>query len=408
MDLEWSEQEVAFRDEVRAFFKEQLTEELRQAGRLMTSVYADHQLAMQWQRRLLSKGWVAPAWPVAHGGCNWSVAQHYIFARERAAASAPPLSPMGIQMCAPALLAFGSEAQKRYYLPRMLTGEHLWCQGYSEPGAGSDLAALQLAAHVEGEQLVCTGSKIWVTHAQVANWIFCLVRTSREARPQLGITFLLIDMATPGISVKPIIAPSGEHVQNQVFFDQVRVPLANVVGQLGQGWTVAKYLLEFERGGVAYAPGVQGRLEEIRTFAASAAADHGGMLLDDPLFAAKLSAASIRAAALEIYELQALSVLMRGGSPGPAASVMKILGTELQQHVTELALEAAGRYGLAYQPQVGRAGGALPGQAAAGPPVGPLAAALAPLRYLNERAASIYAGSNEIQRNILAKAALGL
>ncbi|MET0657816.1 MAG: acyl-CoA dehydrogenase family protein [Steroidobacteraceae bacterium] len=406
MDIEWRPEERAFRDEVREFFRTHLTDRIRAAGELMTSVYADDAAAMEWQRVLVAKGWAAPAWPVEHGGCDWTVAQHYIFARERALAGAPPLSPMGIQMCAPALIAYGTPEQKSFYLPRMLSGEHFWCQGYSEPGSGSDLASLQMPAVDAGDQLVCNGSKIWTTHADVSNWMFCLVRTSREAKPQLGITFLLIDMKTPGIEVKPIVTPSGEHIQNQVFFTDVRVPKRNVVGQIGGGWTVAKYLLEFERGGTAYAPELQVRLEQIREFSATVSGNTHERLIDDPLFAAKLSAAAIRISALEMYELRALSILSRGGSPGTSASVMKILGTELRQHVTELALEAAGHYGRAYQPQATRPGGAVSVAHARGAHVGPLQCALAPLRYLNERAGSIYAGSNEIQRNILAKAAL--
>lgn len=409
MDIQWSPEEQVFRDEVRAFLESSLTPELRAAGQLMTSVYADHEASLQWQKLLVAKGWAAPAWPVEYGGCDWTVAQHYIFARERAAAGAPPLSPMGIQMCAPALIAFGTAEQKSFYLPRMLSAEHFWCQGYSEPGSGSDLASLQMQAIEEGDDFVCNGSKIWTTHADVANWIFCLVRTSKEPRPQLGITFLLIDMRTPGIEVRPIVAPSGEHIQNQVFFSSVRVPKKNVVGQIGAGWTVAKYLLEFERGGTAYAPELQARLAEIRGFAARVPGDRGKTLAEDALFAAKLAAAHIRIAALDVYELRSMCALSAGGgSPGIAASVMKILGTELRQHVTELALEAAGHYGRCYQPQAARPGGEVSLPHASAGHVGPLEAVLAPLRYFNERAGSIYAGSNEIQRNILAKAALGL
>jgi alkylation response protein AidB-like acyl-CoA dehydrogenase len=408
MNIEWSTNEQAFCDEVRTFLAEHLTDELRDAGRRMTSAYADHDAAFAWQKILAARGWAAPTWPVEHGGCEWSVTQHYIFARELARAGAPPLSPMGIRMCAPALIAFGSAEQKRFFLPRMLSGEHVWCQGYSEPGAGSDLASLQMSAREDGDNLVCDGSKIWTTHAQVANWIFCLVRTSKGAKPQQGITFLLIEMGTPGISVRPVISLSGEHIQNQVFFSQVRVPKTNVVGAIGEGWRVAKHVLEFERGGTPYAPELQARLEELRRFAAASpgvATDH---MVDDPLFAARFAAASIRVRALEGYELRMMSRLARGGTPGPAASVMKVVGTELQQQLTELALEVAGPYGRAFQPAAARPGGPVSLPHSHGEPVGLLDAVLAPLRYLNERAASIYAGSNEIQRNILAKAALGL
>jgi alkylation response protein AidB-like acyl-CoA dehydrogenase len=408
MDIGWSSQEHAFRDEVREFFRTHLTEEIRAAGTLMTSVYSDHGAALKWQNILVAKGWAAPAWPVEYGGCGWSVAQHYIFASERAAAGAPPLSPMGIQMCAPALIAFGTREQKEFFLPRMLSGDHFWCQGYSEPGSGSDLASLQMTAREQGDDYICNGSKIWTTHAHVANWMFCLVRTSQEKKPQLGITFLLIDLSTPGVQVNPIHSPTGEHIQNQVFFADVRVPKTNVVGNIGAGWTVAKYLLEFERGGVAYAPELQARLNEIRTAATGAPGNATDRLIEDPLFAAKLAGASIRVCALEMYELQSMSALASGGSPGASASVMKILGTELRQHVTELALEAAGHYGRAYQPRATRPGGPVSLPHAHGSHVGPLAAVLAPLRYLNERAGSIYAGSNEIQRNILAKTVLGL
>ena len=408
MDLQWSDADLAFRDEVRAFLTTYLTDELRAAGQLMTSVYADHQASMRWQRILAAKGWAAPAWPVEYGGCGWSVTQRYLFSRERIAAGAPPLSPMGIQMCAPALIEFGSAAQKAFFLPRMLSGEHEWCQGYSEPQSGSDLASLQMSAVEDGEDLVCNGSKIWATHAHEANWIFCLVRTSREKKPQSGITFLLIDMTTPGVSVQPIVMSSGEHIQNQVFFDQVRVPKANVIGTIGAGWTVAKYLLEFERGGVAYSPELHLMLDHVRQFAQAVPGDATERLIDDLVFANKLASARIRVSTLEVYELRTMSAVSSGGSPGTSASVMKILGTELSQHLTELWLEAAGRYGRAFQPQAARPGGPVRLPHATGPHVGPQAAVLAPLRYLNDRAGSIYAGSNEIQRNILAKAALGL
>ena len=397
MNIQWSPQERAFRDEVRQFFAANLSDELRTAGRLMTSVYSDHEASLEWQRILVKRGWAAPAWPVEYGGCDWTVAQHYLFACEYARSGAPLLSPMGLKMCAPALIAFGTAEQKSYYLPRMLSGEHFWCQGYSEPGSGSDLASLQMTAVEDGDSFVCNGTKIWTTHAQQANWIFCLVRTARETRPQQGITFLLIDLTSAGVAIQPIVSLTGEAIQNQVFFSNVRVPKANVVGQIGSGWTVAKHVLEFERGGTAYAPRLQAQLEELRALSIS-----------DPLFDAKLAATSIRIDALEIYELRVMSKLGKGEPPGPAASVMKILGTELQQQISELALEAAAHYGRAYQPQATRPGGAVSLPHSNERAVGARSAVLAPLRYLNERAGSIYAGSNEIQRNIIAKTALGL
>jgi alkylation response protein AidB-like acyl-CoA dehydrogenase len=408
VNIEWTKKELNFQAEVRTFLADNLTEELRRAGRLMTSVYPNHEASMAWQKILAKKAWIAPSWPPEYGGCDWSITQHYIFNVELATASAPPLSPMGLQMCGPALIAYGSDQQKKYFLPRMLTGEHFWCQGYSEPGSGSDLASLQMSAIAEGNALICNGSKIWTTHANEANWIFCLVRTAKMDKPQLGITFLLIDMTTPGIEVKPIISTAGEHIQNEIFFTDVKVPRENVVGEIDRGWTVAKYLMEFERGGAAYAPMINLRLQEIEKFACTVPGDNADRLIDDPLFSASLATARIKASALQTYELRVMEQIIRGGSPGNSSSVLKILGTELQQLTTEIALKAAGFYGHAYQPQATMPGGSVHNFHTRENFCGPRAATLAPLRYLNERAGSIYAGSNEIQRNILAKAELGL
>ena len=316
MDLEWSAADSAFRDEVRAFLDDKLTPELRRAGRLMTSVYADHEASMEWQRILHERGWAAPAWPVEYGGCDWSLTQHYIFSRESTLAGAPSLSPMGIRMVAHAIIKFGTDEQKDYFLPRILTGEVFFCQGYSEPEAGSDLAALSMAAVDDGDDLVCTGSKIWTTHAGEANWMFALVRTSRAEKKQQGITFVLIDMTTPGIEIRPLVMTSGEEVQNQVFFDEVRVPKTNVLGEIDDGWTVAKYLLEFERGGGAAAPALQVMAEEIATVAADQPGPAGGRLIDDPAFARKLADARIRTEVLEILEYRVLAAVAEGGQPG--------------------------------------------------------------------------------------------
>ncbi|CAN3128127.1 acyl-CoA dehydrogenase family protein [Mycobacterium sp. smrl_JER01] len=410
MDLEWSEADLAFRDEVRAFLGDKLTPDLRRAGRLMTSVYADHDASMRWQQILHERGWAAPAWPVEHGGCDWSLAQHYIFSRESTLAGAPSLSPMGIRMVAHAIIRFGTEEQKTYFLPRILTGDVFFCQGYSEPEAGSDLAALSMAALDDGEHLVCTGSKIWTTHAREANWMFALVRTSRSEKKQRGITFVLIDMSSPGIEIRPLVMTSGEEVQNQVFFDDVCVPKANVIGEIDDGWTVAKYLLEFERGGGAAAPALQVMVEEIAAAAAEQPGPDGGRLVDDPSFGRKLADVRIRTEVLEILEYQVLAAVAGGGNPGARSSMLKVLGTELSQTITELAMEAAGPRARVYQPHATCPGGPISEfvPPADGYVSGQPWQAVAPLRYFNDRAGSIYAGSNEIQRNILAKAALGL
>jgi alkylation response protein AidB-like acyl-CoA dehydrogenase len=410
MDLTWSDKDIAFRDEVRAFLAEKLTPDLQQAGRLMTSVYSDHDASMRWQALLHERGWAAPSWPVEHGGCDWSLTQHYIFSRESTLAGAPNLSPMGIRMVAHAIIAFGTSEQKEFFLPRILTGEVFFCQGYSEPESGSDLASLTMAAVDDGDDLVCTGSKIWTTHAQEANWMFGLVRTTRGAKKQQGITFVLIDMSSPGIEIRPLVMTSGEEVQNQIFFNDVRVPKSNVIGTIDDGWTVAKYLLEFERGGGANSPALQVAAAEIAAVAASQPGPGGGRLIDEPAFSRKLADARIRTEVLEILEYRVLAALAGGGHPGSASSMLKVLSTELSQALTELAMEAAGPRGRAYQPHATFPGGPV---AEYQPPAdgyvsGEPWQAVAPLRYFNDRAGSIYAGSNEIQRNILAKAELGL
>jgi len=385
MELGFSAKDAAFRDEVRRFLDEKLTPDLRETGKLMTSVYADYETTMAWHKALYEKGWVAPAWPVEHGGCDWSVVQHYIFSSELAAAGAPSLSPMGLGMCGPVLIGYGTPEQKAHYLPRILNGEDFWCQGYSEPGSGSDLASLQMSAVEDGDDFICNGQKIWTTHANYANRIFNLVRTSKEDIPQRGITFILIDMDTPGVKVEPLIMLSGEHIQNQIFFTDVRVPKKNVVGKVGDGWTVAKYLMQFERGGHAYAPGLHNRLARIRRMAENERGGDGTRLIDDTGFAAKLAAASVEITALEYTEHRIMSALSNGQAPGAESSLLKTRGTEVSQHLTELALEAGNET-----------------------PVGPDYSWPVTPKYLNDRAGSIYAGTNEIQRNIMAKAVLGL
>ncbi len=399
MQIAWSDDERAFRTEVRTFLDDALTPELRAAGRNMTSVYAHPTISLTWQRILHAKGWAAPAWPVEYGGCGWSAARRSIFAAELSAAGAPPLSPMGLGMCGPVLIGHGTPQQKTRFLPRMLSGEDLWCQGYSEPGSGSDLAALQMSARADGDDFICNGHKIWTTHANAADWIFCLVRTSQEKIRQLGITFILIDMTTPGVEVRPIISLSGEHIQNEVFFTDVRVPKTNVVGAVGDGWTVAKYLMQFERGGGSSAPGFRTRLAKIRA-----------MTTDLDGFAGRLADAAIAVDALEAVEMRVMAGLASGQAPGPESSMLKTVGTELSQRLTELSLEAAGVYGAPFQPHAVHAGGPTYGFVPPndGQAVGPSDAWTAAPKYFHDRAGSIYAGTNEIQRNIMAKAILGL
>jgi alkylation response protein AidB-like acyl-CoA dehydrogenase len=410
MDLSWSDADLRFRDEVRAFLDAELTPELRHVGQTLTSVYAEYEPAMAWQKILCQKGWVAPAWPREYGGCAWSVTQRYIFASELAAAAAPPLSPMGLGMCGPVLIGHGSPEQKARFLPRMLRGDDFWCQGYSEPGSGSDLASLQMAAVEDGDDLVCTGHKLWTTHAHRANWIFCLVRTSKEAIPQKGITFLLIDMTSPGVEVQPIVSLSGEHIQNHVFFTDVRVPKRNVLGRIGDGWGVAKYLMQFERGGGVSTPGLKIRAGKIAAMIRHETDGRPELAEEAAALRRHLAETMVQIAALEATELKLMARLSAGDPPGAESSLQKTVGTELSQRLTEIALSAAGLFAAAYQPHTVSPGGPTPGfvppndRAAIGPDYARAVAA----KYLNDRAGSIYAGSNEIQRNIIAKGILGL
>ncbi len=399
MDLALKPEDAAFRDEVRAFLAEKLPPDLREAGRLTASVFTDKTWNIRWHKILYEKGWIAPAWPVEYGGTGWTEMQRYIFASECARAGTPSLSPMGLRMCGPVIMRFGTPEQKAFYLPRILAGEDYWCQGYSEPGSGSDLASLQCRAVRDGDHYVVDGTKLWTTHAHFANRMFCLVRTDAGGKPQEGITFILIDMDTPGIEVKPIVTMAGDHEVNQVFFDGVRVPVANRVGEEGQGWTVAKYLLEFERGN-AYAAGMQVAIDNLRAIASAERSD-GAALIEEPEFRRKLEELAIEVRGIEFTEHRIMSALSNGQNPGPASSMLKTRGTETMQRINELGVEAIGFY-------------AAPDQKAAREPlsnvapIGPAHGLTVVPRYLNNRASSIYGGSNEVQRNIMAKLVLGL
>lgn len=404
-------QEAAFRAEVRAWIAEAFDDELSTLMAQSKNGYLDKAGQQLWQKRLHAKGWAAPNWPVAHGGPDWTPAQRHIFDAELAQADCPRVSPMGLKMVAPVIMRFGTPEQQQRFLPPTLASDIFWCQGYSEPGSGSDLASLQTRAErgsdAEGEHYIVNGSKIWTTQAQWADWMFCLVRTSREGRPQAGISFLLIDMRSPGIRVVPIPLLDGPHPGeqevNEVFFDNVRVPVANRIGDEGQGWTCAKYLLEFERGG-AFGPTLRKELNKVWRIATEQPADDGAPLAQDVDFERKLLEMDIHIASVEAVEQRLFSGLQSGQSVGAASSMLKLVGTETLQAISALAVEAAGPWAWPFV----RDTWAELRQRPAAPRAGPdWAAPLAP-RYFNGRKASIYGGSNEIQRNILAKLVLGL
>lgn len=386
--------ETAFRDEVRAFLVRELTPALRSAGRRCSGIFTEYEDGIRWHRILARRGWSTPHWPVEHGGTGWTPLQHYLFASELAAADAPPLAPMGTGMVGPVIIAFGTPAQQRAWLPGIRSGDDYWCQGYSEPQSGSDLASLQCRAVRHGDDYVINGSKIWTTHAQYANRMFCLVRTAQGGKAQQGISFLCFDLPQPGITIRPIISISGDHELNQVFFDDVRVPASGLIGEENQGWTVAKYLLAHERGS-AWAPQLRARLRRLRAMAARALQAAGDAAAADEAgeWAIRFAALDCEIDALQATELQALRAQARGEPPGIRPSMGKLLGSELRQRITELGVEIAGPYAAAALPLDERLqqGLALPEDS-----VHAMSA------YLNDRAASIYAGTNEVQRNLIA------
>jgi alkylation response protein AidB-like acyl-CoA dehydrogenase len=393
LDSQFSDADEAFREEVRAFLNDNLTDELREAGRKKTSIWQEKNSAMAWQKLLFDKGWAAPEWPVEYGGTDWSLTQRYIFAQECARAETPGISPMGLKMCGPMLIGYGSEEQKNYYLPRILSGEHIWCQGYSEPGAGSDLASLKTFAASDGDDYIVNGTKIWTSFAQHSNMMFALVRTSTEGKVQQGISFLLLEMDTPGIKIEPIINLEGSHELNQVFFDDVRVPKANRVGKENDGWSVAKYLLEFERFSIS-------SVELRRLINRNETGTSGTTLASDPAFLVKLAQLEIDALAMETSEQRVLANLSAGNRPGSVSSVLNAISAETLQRADELAIEVAAYYGLAYQPEALEVGGPSPVGSAISLPLMP--------SYMNSRMRTIAGGSAEVQRNIVAKAILEL
>ena len=398
MDLEYTSDERAFREEVRAFITSHLPKDIARKVHEGKRLSRDDFLA--WHRILAKQGWVAAGWPKEYGGPGWTAVQQHILDEECAAAGSPVVLPFGVRMVAPVIMRYGNEEQKRHFLPRILSGEDWWCQGYSEPGAGSDLASLKMRAERQGDHYVVNGQKTWITLAQHANWIFCLVRTDPAAKPQAGISFLLVDMRSPGVTVRPITLLDGTQEVNEVWLEDVKVPVENLVGKENEGWTYAKFLLGHERTNIAGIGGSKRDLARLKRVA-GVERKHGRPLAQDPFFAARLAQVEIELRALEITNLRVLSAEAERRAPGPEASLLKIKGTEIQQAISELLVHAVGPAALPFRREA-RDGDFQ------GPPVGPPHAAPLAAAYCNLRKASIYGGSNEIQKNIITQLILGL
>ncbi|MCP5181820.1 MAG: acyl-CoA dehydrogenase family protein [Pseudomonadales bacterium] len=401
MNFRFSDEDEKLREEIREFLRAELSADLVEAGRRCSGMFVARDVAQVWQRKLNQRGWGAVHWPVEYGGTGWTPAQLFIFREECARAGVPSILNQGSSLLAPALFAYATEEQKAMYLPKILSGEHYWCQGYSEPGSGSDLASLKTRAERDGDDYIVNGTKIWTTHAHFADHIFCLVRTNPQGKPQQGISFLLFRMDTPGVRVEPIITLAGDHEVNQVFLDNVRVPVANRVGAENQGWTVAKHLLEYERGGGGVAAGLKIALNELKAVA-SEGINGQAPLMADTLFAKRLRQLEVNFQALEFMELANLARLVSGEHPGSgASSQFKIASVDVEQTINTLRLEAVDYYAVPNHTLVSL-------NEHAGERIGPAPAEMAGADYLSSRAASIYGGSHQVQRNIIAKAVLGL
>jgi alkylation response protein AidB-like acyl-CoA dehydrogenase len=402
MDLNFTAEEEAFRASVLAFLRDKLPQ------RLADKVHGGKRLTRddmaEWHAILNAQGWLANHWPKEYGGPGWNAVQKFIFENECALAGAPRVVPFGVNMLGPVLIKYGSEAQKSHWLPRILDGSDWWCQGYSEPGAGSDLASVKTTAvrgnDAQGEHYIVNGQKTWTTLGHYANMIFCLVRTATDVRKQEGISFLLIDMNTPGIEVRPIITLDGEHEVNEVFFTDVRVPAGNLVGEENKGWTYAKYLLTYERtniAGVGFSVAAFNRLRKI----AAKQLRNGRPLAEDPAFAARMARVEIDLENMKTTNLRVIAAVAGGGVPGAESSMLKIRGTEIRQEISSLTRRAMGAYAQPFVEEALHEGfDAVP--------VGPDEAASAASQYFNNRKLSIFGGSNEIQKNIISKMILGL
>lgn len=388
MNLELSLADLAFQAEVRAFLAMNLTDAMRAGQGSTTSMYPEPDVSGPWQRALQARGWLVPLWPEAWGGTGWTALQRFIFETECALAGAPLVHPMGVRLVGPVILRFGTQAQKSRYLPRILSGDDYWCQGFSEPGAGSDLASLSLRARPDGDDYVLDGTKIWTTHAHHANRMFALVRTSTDGKRQKGISFLLIDMASPGITVRPIATIGGDHDVNEVHFEGVRVPQANRIGEENAGWECAKYLLEFERGAGIFSPRLRAQLKRV----AGAMVSSAGNSLPEGL-QRRFGEVASDLDTFEWLEMRTMAALPPGGNPGPVSSILKLRASRLKQTIGELGVDALGAAGLRWRspPSYGSS----------------LAATLVP-EYCNSRAFTIFGGAAEIQLGLIGKTVLGL
>ncbi len=398
MDLEFSDEYRAFQQDVRGFLDENLPEDIRE--KVTRGLRLERDDYVRWQNILSAKGWLVPGWPVEHGGTGWSAVERYIFDEENGRAGAPNVVPFGTRFVGPVIYTYGSEAQKNYYLPRILNNDDWWCQGYSEPGAGSDLASLQTRAVRDGDRYIVNGTKTWTTMAQWANMMFCLVRTSNEGKKQEGISFLLVDMNQPGVDVKPIMTIDGGQEINMVHMTDVEVPISDLVGEENMGWTYAKFLLQHERTGTAGIGNSKAQVQRLKKIAAQEKS--GGIyLIDDPDFRRQVAELEIDLQALEYTDLRYLMQTVAGKPPGAESSLLKLRGTEIQQRISELLMQAVGYYAIPFVPEALEYGWNED-------PIGPEGAAPLAPAYFNRRKTTIYGGTNEIQRNIIAKMVLGL
>ena len=402
MDLNFTPEEQAFRTEVQGFLQDKLPASL--AAKVKAGQRLDKADQENWQALLNERGWFANHWPAENGGPGWSPVQKFIFDNECAVAGAPRIVPFGVNMLGPVLIKYGNAAQKSYWLPRILSGADWWCQGYSEPGSGSDLASVKTTAvrglDAQGDHYIVNGQKTWTTQGQHANMIFCLVRTDKSVRPQSGISFLLVDMDTPGVEVRPIRTLDGDREVNEVFFTDVRVPAENLVGEENKGWTYAKYLLTYERTGIAGVGFSVAGLEKLKAVA-SRAQRNGKPLDQDPQFAARMAKVEIDLENMKTTNLRVIAAVAGGGVPGAESSMLKIRGTEIRQEILSLILRAMGPYALPFTEEAQYSD-------YADEAVGPQEAATAAANYFNYRKLSIFGGSNEIQKNIISKMILGL